>query len=58
MLSVKEGWIKYHFLVFGMIRLVIGLQNSEPLANIPIIGLMSRAFPNGLGNRFSIQGRV
>ena len=33
MLSVKQGSIKYHFLVFGMIRPGIELQSPRLLAN-------------------------
>ena len=33
MMSVTQGGIKYHFLVFGMIRLWIEPQSPGPLVN-------------------------
>ena len=32
-LLIKQGWIKYHFWVFGMTRPGTESQSSEPLAN-------------------------
>ena len=58
MLSVKQGSIKYHFF-FGRTRPGIEPRSPGQLANIllirPIsIGVMSRVFTNGPGDRGSI----
>ena len=42
MLSIKQGDIKYHFLVFGMIRPGIEPRSPGPLANAQLIRLMAR----------------
>ena len=42
MLSVKQGGIKYHFLVFGMIRPGIELRSHRLLANTLNIMPMGR----------------
>ena len=42
MLSVKQGGIKYHFWVFGMIRPGMEPQFSRPLANTLLIRPMAR----------------
>ena len=45
MLSVKQGGIKYHFWVFGMIRLGIKPRSRRPLANTL---LMARLISNDM----------
>ena len=37
MLSVKQGGIKYHFWVFGMIQPGIEPQSPDPLVNTQLI---------------------
>ena len=45
MLSVKQGGIMYHFLVFGMTRHGIEPRSSGLLANTLLNGLVKKKLP-------------
>ena len=42
MVSIKQGGIKYHFLVFGITRLGIEPRSPGPVVNIQLIRPMVR----------------
>ena len=55
MLSVKQGGIKYYFLVFGMARLGIESRSPGPLANTLLIRSMLAKVEKILCERYKLS---